>query len=123
MIDIENIFGFKTVDVVSGEKIVFYRLIGTNKTIIHNKTMETVEVMDDVVGNDEDYLTYNETEFFEEYGGYHLGTDDASIEDLVRFEYKFIIDCERSDSSASARDMEKLNVPVSFADIAYKNFN
>jgi hypothetical protein len=122
MSNLKNIFGFKTVKDFSDDS-VFYDLIGLNVMVVHDKFLETVQVIDDVVGGEETVVTYDESRFFDEYGGYHLGTDDASIEDLVKFEYKFLIDCERSDFSATETVMNSMDKPVKFADIAHQNFN
>lgn len=116
-------YGFKEVKDICGDEIVYYRLIGCNSVIIHDKFEETVQVMDDEMNSDEHCVTYPESRFFEEYGGFHMGTEDVTVEDLVRIEYKFIIDSERSDCSATPAVMETMNKPVKFADIAYHNFN
>jgi hypothetical protein len=124
MTKIDDIFKFKKVEDICGCKIVFYRLIGTNITFSHDVNAETITVIDDeLVGGEEEYVVYPEARFFEEYGGFHLGTDDASIEDLIRFEYKFLIDSERSDFAATKAVMRTMNKPVKFADIAHQNFN
>lgn len=123
MTKIEDIFKFKKVEDICGQEFVFYRLIGTNISFSHSVDEEIITVIDDELGEDEDFVVYPEVRFFEEYGGFHLGTDDASIEDLIRFEYKFIIDSERSDFAATKEVMKTLNKPVKFADIAHNNFN
>ena len=116
-------YGFKEVKDICGDKVTYYRLIGCNSVFIHDDFEETIQVLDDELDASEDSMTYPVSRFFEEYGGYHFGTEDVTIEDVIKMEYKFLIDAERSDFCATEAVMKSLNKPVSFKDIAYSNFN
>ena len=121
----QDIFTFKQTKVICGEPVVYYRLIGNNLLFIHDKFDETVQIMDDELDSSEHCEVMNEFEFFESYAGYHMGTDDVTIGDLIKQEYLMHIDCQ-SDVASTAKTMEELNKhfkPVSFKDISYQNFN
>ena len=120
-----DLFGFKQTKTFDGEDVVYYRLIGANLLFIHDKFDETVQVMDDELDSDEHSVVMHQSEFFESYAGYHMGTDDVTIEDLIRQEYILHIDI-RSDVRSTVTSMEQLNEkfsPVSFKDIANLNLN
>ena len=108
----EDIFRFKQEIEIAGEPMVYYRLIGSNITFIHDKFEETIQVIDDDVEASECSVVYPESRFFEEYGGFHMGTDDVSIEDLIKMEWGMIVDNERSDRPCSAEELKKFDSPV-----------
>ncbi len=121
----KDIFSFKQTSVVCGDILIYYNLIGFNLLFIHDTVDETVHVMDDELDSFEHSVIMCESEFFESYAGYHMGTDDVTIEDLIKQEYIMQVDCQ-SDVRSSARNMKQLEKefkPVSFKQISYKNFN
>ena len=75
-----DLFGFKQTKTFDGEDVVYYRLIGANLLFIHDKFDETVQVMDDELDSDEHSVVMHQSEFFESYAGYHMGTDDVTID-------------------------------------------
>ena len=107
-----DIFKFKQEVNIAGDTCVYYRLIGCNTTIVHDNFEETIQVMDGELGSDEHCRTYTEGEFFDVYGGYHMGTEDVSIEDLVKVEWAMMIDQERNARVATAEEMKSFNRPV-----------
>jgi len=98
-----------------------------NLLFIHDKFDETVQIMDDELDSSEHCEVMNQFEFFESYAGYHMGTDDVTISDLIKQEYLMHINCQ-SDLRATNETVQLLKAgdnfkPVSFKDIAYQNFN
>lgn len=127
----KDIYRFKDEVNICGEEIVYYRLIGCGVIFEHNKTEEEVVVSDDVVfkkellekgslenfdGTEDHLRTYSEAEFFESYGGYHMGTDDVSIEDLIIAEWAAIINSERSDFATTASALKSFDKAVTAKD-------
>lgn len=103
--------GFKYEIDVLGDTIKVYQLFGTGCTIMHDISNETVNVYDRTFTNDERNVKYTEGEFFESYAGYHLGTDDTTIDDVVRNEYKFMIDMN-CDQKISKVELKQFNNKV-----------
>ena len=117
-------FEFKREVTIFGEVSIYYMVVGVNFIIRHDVTDEEVHIIEYKIieGDDEFKVTYSEAEFFEAFGGYHMGTDDVSIEDLIKFEYTTILD-RSSDIQVPKGMMKAFDTPVSYADIANTNFN
>jgi hypothetical protein len=109
----DDLYTFKQELVIAGDTVFYYRLIGSNLLFVHDTFDETVQVMDDELDSSEHCVVYPESRFFEEYGGFHMGTDDVSIEDLIKIEWAMILDNEKSDRAVTAAQLKSFNSPVS----------
>jgi len=78
----------KTTEMLEGDVLNYYHLIGTGIVYCEDVEMETIIQIDKI---NHVTLNYNRTEFFEMYGGYHFGTEDVTIEDVIRREYVDLI--------------------------------
>ncbi len=118
----------KTIEKNEFYHCVRYELVGTNMQFtrhIDDNFGNTVEVSDleAYLSGEDDYMqVLDESRFFEESGGFDMGTENLSVEDLIKIEFKFLIDIDRSDRAAQKGELKNMK-PVSFADIAYTNFN
>lgn len=117
-----DIFRFKQEIKIAGDTVVYYRLIGSNILFVHDLFEETVQVMDDELDSSEHSVVYPESRFFEEYGGFHMGTEDVSIEDLIKMEWSLILENEKSDRPATDTQLKDFDSPVT-ADSFNFNFN
>ncbi len=118
----------KTIEKNEFYHCVRYDLIGTNMQFtrhIDPNFGNTVEVSDleAYLSGEDDYMqVLDDNEFLSEFGGFSTDENNTSIEDLIKNEYKFLIDIERSDRRAQKDEVKNMK-PISFADIAYTNFN
>jgi len=124
----EDIFTFKEEVEFGNTTCVYYRLIGTGITILHNHFEETVSVTDrtfeylDEEFSSEYFITYNEKDFIEEYGGFSIGKEIITIEELVRSEWYVIINSLFSERIISNKEMEKMTFDVKARGFRY-NWN
>lgn len=110
-----------------GLNSTIYELIGCNMKIIHvvgygDSYVEVHDILAFKSGDPDFVNMYPEARFFEEYGGFHMGTDDVSIEDLIMMEWAFLISNERSDFATTASHLKSFNKKVKVSDLEL-NFN
>jgi len=117
-------FEFKREITLLGDLSIYYMVVGLNFIIRHDVDDEEVHIIEyeRKSGDKEFKISYSEAEFFEAFGGYHMGTDDVTIEDLIILEYTTILD-RSSDIQVPKGMMKAFDTPVSYADIANTNFN